>query len=131
MIERKQRSEARILVSDSDDIKQAVGTAQRNGQRCEMVAADDAVTAMHKLLAGAFDLVIVDLAMPRIDGLRLISLIRATPKLRYLPILVIAPTREPGAPLEGVDAGADDYLPRPLEWPLMAMRIRQLTAERA
>lgn len=85
---------------------------------------------MHKLLAGAFDLVVIDLAMPSIDGLRLISLIRATPKLRHVPILVIAPTRQPGAPLEAMNAGADDYLPRPLEWPLMARRIRQLTAAR-
>ena len=120
----------RMLISDNDEISQAIAAAQDNGEPCETVAVRDGVTAIHTLLDSAFDLVIIDLSMPRLDGLRLIALIRATPQLRHLPILAIASPLEPGSTLEGIRAGADDYLPRPVEWPLLTMRIRQLVGNR-
>jgi CheY-like chemotaxis protein len=120
-------SPVRVLVSDNDDIVKAIANAQHNGERCETVTVNDGVQAMHTLLGSSFDLVIVDLAMPRLDGLRLIALIRATPALRHIPILAVASPQEPGSTLESVRAGADDYLARPIEWPQLAMRIRQLT----
>ncbi len=119
----------RILISDSDDLSQAIAAVQANGEPCETVAVSDGVTAIHTLLDSAFDLVIIDLSMPRLDGLRLIALIHATPQLRHLPILAIASSLEPSSTLEGIRAGADDYLPRPIEWPLLTMRIRQLVGK--
>ena len=115
-----------ILVSDKPDINAALANVRENGQLCETVAVRDGVVAIHTLLDGAFDLAIIDLSMPRLDGLRLIALIRATPQLCTLPILAIASPLEPASTLESIRAGANDYLARPIEWPLLMMRIRQL-----
>ena len=118
----------RILVSDSQDISQALALVQANGLPCDTVTVHDGVVAIHALIDDTFNLAIVDLSMASLDGLRLIALIRATPQLRQLPILAIAAPLEPASTLEGIRAGADDYLARPVEWPLLMMRIRQLVS---
>jgi CheY-like chemotaxis protein len=117
----------RILISDNDDIVKAISDARTNDEQCETVAVKDGVKALNTLHDSSFDLLIVDLSMSRMDGLRLIALIRATPEFRDLTILAVASPQEPGSTLESIRAGADDYLARPIEWPLLAMRIRQLT----
>jgi two-component system response regulator PhoP len=117
----------RILFSDSLDIRQAIATACDNGENYEALPVIDGVQLMHLLLDSRFDLAIVDLEMETLDALRLIPLIRATPELRQLQILAVACAQDPASPLEGIKAGATDYLPRPFEWPQIAMRIRQMT----
>ena len=82
---------------------------------------------MHHLLYSRFDFTIIDLEMETLDALRLIPRFRATPQLRHVQILAIACAQDPASTLEGTKAGATDYLPRPFEWPQLAMRIRQLT----
>lgn len=121
----------RILVADADDIVEAIAQAQSNGETYTVAKVLDGVQAMHTLLGEAFDIALIDLAMPSLDGLRLIALIRATPKLRRLPILAIAAPQEPATTTEGLKAGASDYLARPLDWPQLAMRIRQLVGDKA
>jgi PleD family two-component response regulator len=118
----------RILFADSLDIRQAIATARKNGEAYEALPVIDGVQLMHRLLDSRFDLAIVDLEMETLDALRLIPLIRATPELRQLQILAIACAQDPASTLEGIKAGATDYLPRPFEWPQIAMRIRQLTS---
>ena len=117
----------RILFSDSPDIRQAIVTAGQYGENYEALPVIDGVLLMHRLLYSRFDLTIVDLEMETLDALRLIPLVRATPELRQLQILAIACAQDPASTLEGTKAGATDYLPRPFEWPQLAMRIRQLT----
>lgn len=121
----------RILVSNSDDLIHAISKAQQNAEGYQITLTNEGVKTLDTLQAGEFDLVIIDLSKPRLDGLRLTALIRATPALRHLPILAIASPQEPGSTLESIRAGADDYLARPIEWPLLAMRIRQLTTSTA
>jgi PleD family two-component response regulator len=118
----------RILFADSLDIRQAIATARKNGEDYEALPVIDGVQLMHRLLDSRFDLAIVDLEMETLDALRLIPLISATPELRQLQILAIACAQDPASTLEGIKAGATDYLPRPFEWPQIALRIRQLTS---
>jgi two-component system response regulator PhoP len=118
----------RILFADSLDIRQAIATARKNGEDYEALPVVDGVQLMHRLLDSRFDLAIVDLEMETLDALRLIPLIRATPELRQLQILAIACAQDPASTLEGIKAGATDNLPRPFEWPQIALRIRQLTS---
>jgi PleD family two-component response regulator len=117
----------RILFADSFDIRQAIAAARENGETCEALPVNDGVQLMHRLLDSQYDLVVVDLQMQRLDALRLIPLVRATPELRQLPILAIACAQDPASTLESIKAGANDYLPRPFEWPQLAMRVRQMT----
>ena len=94
-----------------------------------MVAVRDGLEAMHVLVESPFNLAIIDIAHTDLDALRLIALIRATPSLRRLPILAVAVDHVPETTLEGLRAGANDYLPRPIDWPQLVMRIRHLLSK--
>lgn len=126
MISHQPGAARKILAADVTDLLAAIDRAVANGEHFEVVAVVDGLDAMHALVASPFDLAIIDIAMPSLDALRLIALIRATPSLRRLPILAVAAPNEPQSTLEGLRAGANDYIARPIEWPQLVMRVRQL-----
>ena len=63
------------------------------------------------------DLVLTDVMMPRIDGFELLAALRADPRTRRLPVIVLSARAGEEAMVEGLDAGADDYLVKPFSGP--------------
>lgn len=119
----------RIMVADDDPVfREIAATCLRKAGYATRLASQGA-DAMTMLLREHFDLAIVDLLMPQIDGLRLIALIRATPQLRDLPILVITSRQDPAVRAEGMQVGANDYLTKPVDWPRLPRQIEALIAE--
>jgi DNA-binding response OmpR family regulator len=116
----------RILIADDDPIVRELGIATLEDAGYEVSVSADGASAMEKLMATTFDLAIIDLLMPKIDGLRLIGLIRATRNLRGLPILVITSQLDPSILEEGLQVGANDYMTKPVNWPDMPARIESL-----
>lgn len=73
------------------------------------------------------DLVISDVAMPRLDGIAMCRLIRAHPELRTIPVLLVSAKRKDSASvIEGLKAGADDYLKSPYDPMRLITRVAQL-----
>jgi CheY-like chemotaxis protein len=122
----RQLDAGRILIADDDPIVLELGTVTLINAGFDVSVAADGAAAMEQLMASSFDLAIIDLLMPKIDGLRLIGLIRATPILRKIPILVITSQRDPSIIEEGLQVGANDYLTKPVSWPDLPTRINSL-----
>ncbi len=118
----------RILIADDDPILQDIARCSLESETCEVISALDGAAAMHTLLGGAFDLALIDLSMPRIDGFRLIALIRATPPIEDLPIIVITTCDDTESIEEGFRVGANDYLIKPIDWASLPARIDDLLA---
>lgn len=73
------------------------------------------------------DLIISDVAMPRLDGIAMCRLIRAHPELRTIPVLLVsAKRRDSASVVEGLKAGADDYLESPYDSMRLITRVAQL-----
>jgi len=117
---------AYILVADDDPVFREVAATCLLNYGYDVGLASEGAEAMDMLLRESFDLAIVDLMMPRIDGLRLIALIRATPTLRALPILVITSEEDPSVRAEGMLVGANDYLTKPVDWRNLPSRAAAL-----
>ena len=117
---------AYILVADDDPVFREVAATCLRNYGYDVGLASEGAEAMDMLLRESFDLAIVDLMMPRIDGLRLIALIRATPTLRALPILVITSEEDPSVRAEGMLVGANDYLTKPVDWRNLPSRAAAL-----
>ena len=118
----------RVLVADDDPVfREIAATCLRKAGYDARLAAEGA-EAMTILLNEEFDLAIVDLLMPKIDGLRLIALIRATPQLRDLPILIITSRQDPTVRADGMQVGANDHLTKPVDWSSLPGRIEALIA---
>lgn len=114
----------RILVADDDPVFTCLATATLSASGFEVRVAADGVEALHLLDSERFDTVLVDLSMPRIDGFRLIALIRGTPRLAGLPILVVTMRSDAAADEEALRLGAAEILRKPVDWKRLTHRLR-------
>ncbi|WP_443750335.1 response regulator [Asticcacaulis solisilvae] len=114
---------ARLLVVDDDPILREFAAANLATPKVEVEVAADGDEAWHRLSRGDFDIALIDLDMPVMDGFELIGLIRADERLKHLP-LVIATGRED---MDAVDrayaAGATSFVVKPLNWRLVSHQL--------
>lgn len=106
----------RVLIVDDDPISRSVIANQLMQLRVSCVEADDGDQAWQELSRQAFDLAIVDLNMPNIDGFELISCIRGFPRTRYLPVVVVTSRTDSAAITRALEAGATSFLTKPISW---------------
>jgi len=79
--------------------------------------------AMDKIHAQQFDLMLVDMEMPELDGLEVLKLVKADALLRYLPVIVISGADQFDKTVECIQVGAEDYLPKPFNPVLLRARV--------
>lgn len=106
----------RVLVVDDDPIFTGLSSAALERAGFDVCTAADGVEGLELLDREPFDLAIVDLLMPRIDGFRLIALIRGSARLAPLAILVVSVRNDAGAFEEALALGADAIQTKPLDW---------------
>ena len=103
----------RILLVEDD---QALGEGIRTALKPEGYTVDwlqDGASALHALSHESFELAILDLGLPRMDGLQLLKQLRAA--ANPVPVLVLTARDATGDRIAGLDAGADDYLVKPFD----------------
>ena len=81
-----------------------------------VVEAENGTEAWRRLLNQSFDLAIVDLSMPQLDGFQLIECMRAHPRTKYMPIVVVTSMSDADAIERALSAGASSFLMKPLNW---------------
>ncbi len=111
---------AHILVVDDDARLRALLTRYLGENGFVVTAAAGAEDARAHMAALAFDLLVVDVMMPGEDGLSLTRALRAD---STVPILMLTAMGDPEARIRGLEAGADDYLPKPFEPRELVLRI--------
>lgn len=92
----------------------------------DVFVAGDGSGAMSELLANAYDVIIIDHSLERIDGLRLVALIRSTPALATLPVLIVVEEDDELSRLEGLRSGADRALAKPLQADVFASSLGEI-----
>jgi len=114
----------RILLVE-DDV--ALGEGIRTALKPEGYTVDwlqDGASALHALSCESFDLCLLDLGLPRMDGLEVLKQLRAA--ANPLPVLVVTARDATGERIAGLDAGADDYLIKPFDVAELKARMRAL-----
>jgi CheY-like chemotaxis protein len=120
-----------LVVDDSATMRQLICLTLRRVKGCQVVEAADGVEAAAMLRSGSFDLVIADIKMPNMDGLALVKHIRQDLMLTDLPVVIITTKGEDGDRDEGLRAGANAYLTKPLSGPMLFQLIEQLFPEKS
>ncbi|MDS1269880.1 response regulator transcription factor [Lipingzhangella sp. LS1_29] len=115
---------SRILVADDDRaIRESLDRALRlDGY--EVLLATDGVQTLARMHAEPVDLLVLDVAMPRVDGLGVCEVLRA--EGNQVPILMLTARVTTPDRVAGLDAGADDYVPKPFELDEFLARVRAL-----
>lgn len=113
-----------LLVEDNRGISEMVGEfLERRGYGLDY--ASDGVTGLHLAVSNSYDVIILDLMLPGMDGLELCRKLRADAK-KSTPVLMLTARDTLDDKLTGLDAGADDYLVKPFEIRELEARVRAL-----
>jgi two-component system, sensor histidine kinase and response regulator len=91
----------------------------------EVILAEDGLSALSYLQRSLFDLVLLDIMMPGMDGYEVTRRIRQDPRLPFIPILLIT-AHEQSSVVEGLDGGADDFIRKPFDTEELLARVRSL-----
>ncbi|HEY2160692.1 MAG TPA: response regulator transcription factor [Solirubrobacteraceae bacterium] len=118
---------ARVLVVEDDDAIAQVLQRSLRLEGYEVKLAADGIVALEEAHAFLPDLVILDLGLPRMDGIEVAKQLRESDDV---PILVLTARDAVDARVEGLDAGADDYLVKPFERQELLARLRALLRRR-
>jgi two-component system, OmpR family, copper resistance phosphate regulon response regulator CusR len=114
----------RILVVEDERVAAAVLAKGLREHAYAVDIAADGGTALEHVGINDYDLIILDVLLPGVNGLDLCSRLRADGV--SVPILMLTARGGPDQRVEGLDAGADDYLPKPYHFPELLARVRAL-----
>jgi signal transduction histidine kinase len=114
---------ARILVVDDNASNRDVLTRRLERQEYSVVTANDGLQAMEKLRAENFDLVLLDIMMPGLDGYEVLRQIKAEPHWKRIPVIMISALGELDSVVRCIEMGAEDYLPKPFSPTLLKARV--------
>lgn len=111
-----------LVVDDMEVNRDLLGRRlKKNGYRLSF--AVDGHDALEKIRADSFDLILLDIMMPRLDGFQVLSALKADEKLRHIPIIMITALSEMDSVVRCIEMGAEDYLPKPFNPTLLQARI--------
>jgi two-component system, chemotaxis family, chemotaxis protein CheY len=102
-----------LVVDDSATTRSLVASYLTDWEGVEVVEAASGFEALRVLPARRVDLIVTDINMPDINGLELISFVRANPNYRRIPVIIITTENSAEDRKRGLDLGASDYLVKP------------------
>jgi two-component system sensor histidine kinase/response regulator len=106
---------ARILLAEDNDLNQQVATEMLAQAGFVVEVADNGAIAVEKVTAGAYDLVLMDMQMPVMDGLTATRAIRELPDLAWLPIVAMTANAMSGDRERCLEAGMQDHVAKPID----------------
>ncbi len=113
----------RLLVADDDEGNCAMLSRRLIRLGHSVALANNGRDALEKLRAERFDLLLLDIQMPELNGFEVLEQIKADPVLRELPVIVLSASSETERVAHCVEMGAEDYLPKPFDPVLLQARI--------
>src|SRR6516162_3701997 len=120
------RDPARILVVD--DVPDNVDILQMRlaSQGYEVVTAGDGLEALEKTRELLPDLVLLDIMMPKMDGIEVVKRVKADPSLPFIPVILVTAKSDSKDVITGLESGGDDYLVKPVEHAALSARVRAM-----
>jgi two-component system chemotaxis response regulator CheY len=104
-----------LIVEDSPTMRQLLVFALRRLSGVDLVEAQDGMDGLRKLSSGHFDLALIDINMPVMDGLKLIGLMRSEDALKDVPVVVITTEGAEQDRERALRLGANEYLTKPIQ----------------
>ena len=112
-----------LLVVDDNEANRDVLRRHLERQGHAVTAAEDGPRALAMLRAASFDLVLLDIIMPGMDGYEVLERMKADPVLREVPVIVLSALDELSGSVRAIEMGAEDFLPKPFDRVLLRARI--------
>ncbi len=120
------RDPARILVVDDVADNVEILRMRLSALGYEVVEATDGEQALAAVAETLPDLVLLDIMMPKIDGLEVVRRLKADKSLPFIPVVLVTAKATPKDVVAGLDAGGDDYLTKPIDHGALVARVRAM-----
>src|SRR5262245_53017303 len=117
---------ARVLVVDDILSNVKLLEAKLTAEYFEVISAFNGQECLAKMEEGAPDIVLLDVMMPGMDGFEVCRRIKSNPKTAHVPVVMVTALDQPSDRVAGLDAGADDFLTKPVDDAALFARVRSL-----
>jgi class 3 adenylate cyclase len=117
------RPAARLLIVDDDEMNREMLSRRLVKLGYDVTEAADGRVALQKLKEGNFDLILLDIVMPQLDGFQTLEFMKADPRLRHLPVIMITALDDVESTVRCIEAGAEDFVPKPFNPIILRARI--------
>jgi adenylate cyclase len=114
---------ARLLAVDDDALNRDMLVRRLHKLGYEVTEAADGREALAKLKDGNYDLVLLDILMPDLDGFQTLECMKADPRLKHLPVIMLTALDDVESTVRCIEAGAEDYVPKPFSPVILRARI--------
>lgn len=116
----------KILVVDDEPDVTALVAYHLRAKGFLVETLNDATASIAKARAFLPDLVILDIMMPHLSGLQVCRILRSEPRLARVPVVFLTAKAEPADRIEGLETGADDYIPKPFSPKELVLRVEAI-----
>jgi len=116
------------LILVVDDVPDNVDILQMRleAQGYEVVTATDGLEALEKIRELSPDLVLLDVMMPKLDGIETVKRLKADASLPFIPVILVTAKADASDVIGGLEAGGDDYLTKPVDHAALSARVRAM-----
>jgi len=117
---------ARVLVVDDIEANVKLLEARLTAEYFEVATARNGPAAIQICMDGGADVVLLDVMMPGMDGFEVCRRLKANPKTQHIPIIMVTALDQPCDKVQGLEAGADDFLTKPVDDIALITRVKNL-----
>jgi len=115
-----------LVVEDSPMMRQLLVFALSRVKNLRVTEADDGVDGLRKLAAGRFDIILTDINMPIMDGLKLVKRVRSDPMHKDTPVIIITTEGAAEDRKRAIELGANAYITKPIQAPQVIAKVKEL-----
>ncbi len=115
-----------LVIEDSPTMRQLISFALKRIPRAEIIEASDGVDGLKKLSSSNIDMILTDINMPIMDGLKLVTLVRSNKDYKDIPIIIITTEGAREDRDRALALGADAYITKPVQSANLLSKVKEL-----